>query len=244
MRQLQGQILAGIAVSVLFGSTALANRACCLPDGSCVMARVLEDCEALNGIVQPNDLTCETAVCGPQTPQCGDGIVDADEACDDGNDVDDDGCRNNCTVPVCGDGILDAGEICDDGNNDDGDGCSANCDEEQDLGMGCTPGYWQQRHHFDSWEVYSPTDSYSVTFGVTLARDYTLAESLGKGGGGAGALMRHSTAALLNSVNGGVDFAFTEAEVIAIVQDAFATGEYEAAKNLLEAQNEAGCPLD
>jgi len=51
------------------------------------------------------------------------------ESCDDGNNVDGDGCRNDCTF--CGDGIVDSGEDCDDGNNDDLDGCSATCELER-----------------------------------------------------------------------------------------------------------------
>lgn len=34
-------------------------------------------------------------------PMCGDGVVDADELCDDGNAVDDDGCSNACTPRIC-----------------------------------------------------------------------------------------------------------------------------------------------
>lgn len=34
----------------------------------------------------------------PGGPSCGDGIVDADEACDDGNDVDGDGCNADCVI--------------------------------------------------------------------------------------------------------------------------------------------------
>jgi len=65
-------------------------------------------------------------------PFCGDGVVDQalGEACDDGNNVDGDGCSADCLVervPGCGDGILDNGEMCDDGNNDAGDGCRGNC---------------------------------------------------------------------------------------------------------------------
>ena len=33
-------------------------------------------------------------------PICGDGILDVGEACDDGNDIDDDGCANDCTLPA------------------------------------------------------------------------------------------------------------------------------------------------
>ena len=63
---------------------------------------------------------------------CGDGIVGAGEQCDDGNDVNGDGCENDCTLtpppaPFCGDGNVDAGEQCDDGNNVDGDGCENDC---------------------------------------------------------------------------------------------------------------------
>jgi cysteine-rich repeat protein len=43
--------------------------------------------------------------CRADCTVCGDGRQDAGEACDDGNGVDTDGCRNNCTLPACGDGI-------------------------------------------------------------------------------------------------------------------------------------------
>jgi cysteine-rich repeat protein len=35
---------------------------------------------------------------------CGDGVVSADEACDDGNQVDFDACSNTCVLPTCSDG--------------------------------------------------------------------------------------------------------------------------------------------
>ena len=76
---------------------------------------------------------------------CGDGIIDASEACDDGNELDGDGCSSRCEVestdkpgegdepgtPVCGDGKVEAGEACDDGNELDGDGCSSGCEVEE-----------------------------------------------------------------------------------------------------------------
>jgi len=58
-------------------------------------------------------------------PGCGDGLVQIDEGCDDGNTVDGDGCRNDCTF--CGDGFIDPVEECDDGNTIEGDGCSLAC---------------------------------------------------------------------------------------------------------------------
>ncbi len=47
--------------------------------------------------------------------RCGDGIMDPGEECDDGNDVEDDGCTRICTAVVCGNGIIDEGETCDPG---------------------------------------------------------------------------------------------------------------------------------
>lgn len=61
-------------------------------------------------------LDCESGICRARRcvePVCGDTITEGDEACDDGNDVDDDGCTNACTLPECGDGIVQQGEACD-----------------------------------------------------------------------------------------------------------------------------------
>ena len=60
---------------------------------------------------------------------CGDGIVDALEACDDGNDDDTDDCTSTCEVASCGDGFVQAGvEACDDANADDTDACLSTCE--------------------------------------------------------------------------------------------------------------------
>ena len=59
---------------------------------------------------------------------CGDGVIHVgQEACDDGNDVQDDGCDNACQVGFCGNGRLEDGEACDDGNDDNEDDCVADC---------------------------------------------------------------------------------------------------------------------
>lgn len=76
--------------------------------------------------------------CGNNNPQerCGDGITTTNtgEQCDDGNNVNGDGCSATCQLeedgPVCGDGTLDTGEQCDDGNNTNGDGCNSVCQTE------------------------------------------------------------------------------------------------------------------
>ena len=57
------------------------------------------------------------------------------ESCDDGNEVDNDGCRTTCETARCGDGVrrtdLSQGqegyEACDDGNNIPNDGCNNEC---------------------------------------------------------------------------------------------------------------------
>lgn len=59
---------------------------------------------------------------------CGDAIQEGDEQCDDGNQIDADGCLSTCQNAVCGDDIVWEGmEFCDDGNQVDDDGCPNNC---------------------------------------------------------------------------------------------------------------------
>ncbi len=62
---------------------------------------------------------------------CGDGVVDAGEACDDGlNDGAYGGCLSGCAglASFCGDAIVnDPSEACDDGNMIDDDGCTHTC---------------------------------------------------------------------------------------------------------------------
>ncbi|WP_373045343.1 DUF4215 domain-containing protein [Vulgatibacter sp.] len=59
---------------------------------------------------------------------CGNGVVEAGESCDDGNDVDGDACTSGCEVARCGDGFVHEGaEACDDGNDVDTDGCTSTC---------------------------------------------------------------------------------------------------------------------
>lgn len=115
--------------------------------------------------------------------------------------------------------------------------------EEEGDGEGCTPGYWKQPHHLGNWVNYSPDDLFDDVFGVDADGDKTLLETLWTGGGKANALGRHAVAALLNAASS-VDYLYSEAEIIALVQEAYATEDYETAKDLLEMQNEMGCPLD
>lgn len=110
---------------------------------------------------------------------------------------------------------------------------------------GCTRGYWRQEQHFDSWVEYEPGDSFEDVFGVS-GYDVTLIEALEADGGGNSVeqLGAQAVAALLNSVHPDVDYKYSEAQVIQMVQAAFASGNYEPTKNLFDSANNEGCPLN
>ncbi len=60
---------------------------------------------------------------------CGDGRLDDDEQCDDGNDNNNDACTNTCQLATCGDGYLQGSEQCDFGsNNNDAGACTTSCE--------------------------------------------------------------------------------------------------------------------
>lgn len=93
-----------------------------------------------------------------RNPSCGNGRLDPNEECDDGNRSSGDGCDASCIlecdfppcpgpytrVVICGDGRLGSAEECDDGNTGKGDGCSDVCRVERGFrcvvpGRRCTP---------------------------------------------------------------------------------------------------------
>jgi fibro-slime domain-containing protein len=95
----------------------------------------------------------------PPPSQCGNGIIEGTEACDDGNTQSGDGCSSTCTLESgwkcaaadtpctaakCGDGILAGAEQCDDGIVDNAHGCSSTCTIEPNAvcpaaGGACIP---------------------------------------------------------------------------------------------------------
>jgi cysteine-rich repeat protein len=180
---------------------------------------------------------------------CGNGVKEDLEQCDDGNAINGDGCSANCTVeklPACGNGILEAGEQCDDGNLVNGDGCSESCEfEKPDDGEGCTPGFWKQSQHFDSWTGYSPNAQFSSVFENAFPGK-TLLQVLGGGGGQLDALGRHVVAALLNTASGEVNYGQTQQDIIDSFNAVYpgTDAEYEALKNSLATDNERGCPVN
>ena len=127
-------------------------------------------------------------------------------------------------------------------------------------GQGCTPGYWKQKQHFDSWKWYGQSDLVDVVFGLgakpfrSTAKNnptgaLTLLQALELNGNGGGEqLFRHGTAALLNSVyQSGVSYPYTAAQVITMVRTAWLSGDaakIDAAHSALGAANEKGCPLN
>ncbi len=84
------------------------------------------------------DPTSETGI----DPACGNGMIEGDEVCDDGNNVTEisesnstpmeypeGACIDNCGLLLgdCGNGVMDPGEACDDGNLDPYDECTPSC---------------------------------------------------------------------------------------------------------------------
>lgn len=122
-------------------------------------------------------------------------------------------------------------------------------------GEGCTPGYWKQEHHFDSYPTgVDPHDGIEAHLGelagdVQLRKpengsieDLSLLEALQLRGGGVNALLRHAVAAWLNA--GTVAYPLTQSEVVDALNAALTSGDYETTKDELGADNELGCPLN
>ena len=169
-------------------------------------------------------------------------------------DSDGDGVGDACdTPPPCldtdGDGVCDKVDNCplvsNPGQEDsDGDGIGDACDTPPGGGEGCTPGYWKQSQHFDSWPApYTPSTLFSDVFEDAFPGQ-TLLDVVGAGGGGLTALGRHTVAALLNAASSGVDYDLSSGAVISAFNDVYPGGDYEALKNRLETLNEQGCPLN
>ena len=111
-------------------------------------------------------------------------------------------------------------------------------------GEGCTPGYWKQSQHFDSYPAgYAPGQLFDMYFENAFP-GMTLLQVLEQGGGGLNALGRHTVAALLNSASTGVDYDLTTSEVVSMFDAAYPGGDYEGLKNILASNNEDGCPLN
>ena len=103
----------------------------------------------------------------------------------------------------------------------------------------CSPGYWKQPQHFDSWIGYTPNQLFSSVFeGVTISwsakgkpgpvANPTLLQVLEGNGGGITSLARAAVGALLNAT--ALNSGLTAAQVTAIFNAANPSGDLEAAK--------------
>ena len=113
-------------------------------------------------------------------------------------------------------------------------------------GEGCTPGYWKQSQHFDSWTApYTPNTLFSDVFENAFP-GRTLLQVVKGGGGGLRALGRHTVAALLNSASPGVDYGPTSQDVIDMFNAVYpgTKKDYTTLKDIFQDLNESGCPLN
>ncbi|HYC51767.1 MAG TPA: hypothetical protein VEB19_11710 [Gemmatimonadaceae bacterium] len=122
-------------------------------------------------------------------------------------------------------------------------------------GEGCTPGYWKQSQHFDSWTGLTPGQSVGSVFSNAALFDldaYTLLQGLQSGGGGtlkdaAKTLLRAAIAAVLNANSANVDYYATSADIVAQVNAALASNSRNtilALKDTLDLENNRGCDLN
>ncbi|MBI2981771.1 MAG: DUF4215 domain-containing protein [Deltaproteobacteria bacterium] len=99
-----------------------------------------------------SDAGCQV---GLRAGACGNGVVDPGESCDDGDQMDCDGCRGDCSAREtgCGDRFVCGMEQCDDGNMTDGDGCSGLCTNEGIRVLACGDGILQAGEECDDGNV-------------------------------------------------------------------------------------------
>ena len=77
-----------------------------------------------------------------------------------------------------------------------------------------------------------------TAIGMAAVIGMTLLEAVSSKGGGEKALLRHTVAAILNASHPAIDYPMTVAQIISAVQSAYATGNFEIAKDLLEGYNQ------
>jgi hypothetical protein len=212
--------LSGVVVLFFFAGSAWAPGDYC---GDGELNQAFEECEVGIPCTDPAWLCDEvTCLCSPPEPLCGDGVLNQD--------------WEECEVGVR---CADPADTCDE---------AACLCSPPSGGEGCTPGYWRQSHHFDSWVAtgFDPDQTVLSAFGEVDPRIDALALkwAVRLRGGDLNALMRHAVAALLNAAHPEVSYAMSSADVIAAVQAAVSSGEIEATKDALAAENEMGCPLN
>ena len=118
-------------------------------EGSCFDKEPEQKPECVTSDECPEGKECQNGSCVtvPPAEYCGDGIVNNNEACDDGTEANDGhygGCNEDCTLAAfCGDGIKNGEEACDDGtegNVGTYNGCKADCTLAEYCGDGVKNG--------------------------------------------------------------------------------------------------------
>ena len=136
----------------------------------------------------------------------------------------------------------------------DSDDAWIRCEPVTSGGEGCTPGYWKQPHHFDSWPAgITPDMAYSSIFGRVIdvrvkgegvVTDPTLLQALSALGGKVNTAARHSTAAYLNAMTADVSYDLSSDQIIDNLQQSIDNNDFGSLIEALVNFNEQGCPLN
>jgi cysteine-rich repeat protein len=144
VRSVRSPLTLATFLSTLAAVVVLSLPACSFAEGGDEACNDDQDNDA-DGRIDCADPGCAlSAACN----HCGDGVLQDNEACDDGNTKADDGCDERCRKEGCGNGELDDGEECDDGNVIPADGCNFRCEVDrcgngqpnENLGEECDDG--------------------------------------------------------------------------------------------------------
>ncbi|MDH3646054.1 MAG: PKD domain-containing protein [Gammaproteobacteria bacterium] len=112
-------------------------------------------------------------------------------------------------------------------------------------GEGCSPGYWKQSQHFDSWAApYAPDTSFGAVFDDAY-RGLTLLAVAAQRGNDLNALGRQTVAALLNAASPDVSYDLTVDEVITAFNDVYpgSKNDYKQLLGFFKGFNSQVCPL-
>ena len=142
-----------------------------------------------------------------------------------------------------------------------------------DTGLGCTAEFWQQEQSIAFWpSSISPDDTFESVFQRSIFEkgpgngqgnpnplnqkgnipdntlglgkpQPTLLDVLSYSGNAKNDFAANAVAALLNAETIENSFGYDPEEIILMSQQAIDEGEYEAARDLLAAKNELGCPF-
>lgn len=132
------------------------------------------------------------------------------------------------------------------------DNAWARCEDIPQGGDGCTPGYWKQTHHLDSWPIAETTlfsEVFERSITIRLKKqgsitEPTLFEALHAKGGKVNTAARHATAAYLNALSADVSYDMSPSSVVDAFQVSFDNNDYGVLIDSLVDFNEQGCPLN